>query len=146
MAFAAPIGGAKAAVDAMIAYYGVHPSSIHGDLYGATGWLKDFHISARQGPVGEGADWRWFRRDLPWARPAGPMTDPERLEFLKTQAEKFYELMYDSRNPRFEYREAVEAFEDAVGLAHKLGKAAEGETLAKRLEHVKAVYRSQFES
>ncbi len=145
MAFAAPLGQARIGVDAMIAYYGVHPSSIHGDIYEKADWLRDFHIEMRQGPVGEGQDWRWYRRDLPWSRPAGPMSDPERLEFLKTQAEKFYELMYDSRNPRFEYREAVEAFEDAVGLARKLGQAAQADALEKRLEHVKAVYRSQFE-
>lgn len=145
MAFAAPIGDSKSAVDAMTAYYGVHPSSVHGDIYAGTDWMRDFHVEARQGPVGEGQNWRWFRRDLPWSRPAGPMSDPERLEFLKSQAEKFYGLMYDSRNPRFEYREAKEAFEDAAGLARKLGKTAEAEALEKRLEHVKAVFRSQFE-
>lgn len=145
-AFGAAAADLKTVVDAMVAHYGFQPSSIHGDIYLDEGWLKDFHVEARPGPLGEGVRWHWYKRDLPWAVPAGPMTDSERLKFLVGQAEKFYGLMCDSKNPRFEFREAKEAFEDAIPLARKLGRASEAEALGKRLAYVKAVFKSRFDS
>ncbi|MBI4679583.1 MAG: hypothetical protein HY748_18585 [Elusimicrobia bacterium] len=81
---------------------------------------------------------------ITWEKPAGPMTDKERLAWLESQAEKFYDLMYDSRSPSFEYRESKEAFENAIALARKLGLEEKMTELSKRLEHVKAVYCKQF--
>ena len=89
-------------------------------------------------------EWRWFKRELPWEPPAGPRTDEEKLAWLKSQGELFYDRMYDSRNPNSEFREAKEAFEDAVVLARRLGRDGEAADLEERLEHVRAVFRSQF--
>ncbi|MBI5624602.1 MAG: hypothetical protein HY924_12555 [Elusimicrobia bacterium] len=139
------------AVDAMIAHYGVCASAGHGDVHASTGWMKDFHIRTEDGgrsvemPGSVIVAWRWFLRELPWEKPAGPMSDRDRLEWLTKQAEKFYELMYDSTRPGFEFRESKEAFEDAITLAWKLGLGDEAERLTKRLAHVKAVYAKQFE-
>ncbi|MFA6316839.1 MAG: hypothetical protein WC943_05415 [Elusimicrobiota bacterium] len=135
---------------AMIKHYGICPSRDHGDVHAGTDWLRDFHIQTKDG--GRSVEmkdstivnWRWFLRRLPWEKPAGPMTDRERLEWLTKSAEKFYELMYDSRGPNFEFRESKEAFEDAITLAWNLGLGEEAERLTKRLTHVKAVYTKQF--
>jgi hypothetical protein len=59
-------------------------------------------------------------------------------------AEKAYDQMYDSRNPAAEYSDLKDYFADAIGLARRAGLTAEVERLSKRLEHCKAVYRSQF--
>jgi len=42
------------------------------------------------------------------------------------------------------YSEAKEAFHDAVRAAEELGRAEKVAALRARLEHIKAVYRSQF--
>ena len=43
-----------------------------------------------------------------------------------------------------ELSEAKECYYDAIGLARRLGLVEETEALEKRLEHIKAVFRSQF--
>jgi hypothetical protein len=53
--------------------------------------------------------------------------------------------MYDSRNPRAEFRQAKEAFEDALALAGRMGRKAEESEIAERLRHVKAVFLKQFD-
>lgn len=137
-------------IDAMVKHYDISPSKGHGDIHASTAWTRDFHIDARDGgrsvemPASIIVNWRWFLRKLPWEKPAGPMTDRESLEWLTGQGEKFYDLMYDSRRPSNEYREAKEAFEDAIALAWKLGLGEEAERLTKRLAHIKAVYIRQF--
>jgi hypothetical protein len=42
------------------------------------------------------------------------------------------------------YRDAKEFFYDAIALTDELGLADDLDSLRKRLEHIQAVYRSQF--
>ena len=131
IALGALAGPSSEVVDALVAHFKISPSRMHGDIYAKTDWLKDFSIETRPGGraagqhAGEEVDWRWFKRELPWEPPAGPMTDGERLAWLKSQGESAYDRMYDSPQPGAEFRRAKEAFEDAVALAGKLGRAAE---------------------
>jgi len=68
-----------------------------------------------------------------------------RLRHLKALGEKYYDRMYESgRNANRFYSNAKDAFYDAIGLANELGMKEESEALSKRLEHIKAVFRSQF--
>jgi hypothetical protein len=69
----------------------------------------------------------------------------DRLRKLKALGEKYYDQMYESgRGANRCYSSAKGAFYDAIGLAHELGMKEEEEALSKRLEHIKAVFRSQF--
>lgn len=145
IAFGTPEGGRAEAVDAMIAHYQISPSpQTYGDLHADGRWMKEFWIEPRAGASARGLHWHWFKRELPWEPPAGPMSDAERLAWFKAQGEKAYDLMYDSRRPADEYRDAKDYFESAVELARRMGRDAEADELARRLEHVKAVFRSQF--
>jgi hypothetical protein len=68
-----------------------------------------------------------------------------RLRQLIVLGEKYYDQMYESgRGARHCYSNAKDAFYDAIGLAHELGMKEEAEALSKRLDHIKAVFRSQF--
>lgn len=96
---------------------------------------------------------RMFRRELPTppARPVPPVPKPfdqmdprERLAQLERWAEEAYDRMYETRSPSGEYSEAKENFHLAIQLARELGLADETARLEKRLEHIKAVHRSQF--
>jgi hypothetical protein len=66
------------------------------------------------------------------------------LEYLKAEGEKAYDRMYDSRYPTGEYADTKDWFRAAIQYAEENGMTEEVETLEKRLEHVKAVFRSQF--
>jgi hypothetical protein len=69
------------------------------------------------------------------------------LARCKEEAEKAYDGMYDAHSFRDAndcYRDAKDYFYAAIGHADDLGLPDEAETLRKRLEHVKAVFRSQF--
>ena len=71
----------------------------------------------------------------------------QQLERLKAMGEKAYDEMYEVHSQRevnASYRDAKDAFDDAIGLARGLGLAQEAEALSERLAHIKAVYRSQF--
>ncbi len=75
------------------------------------------------------------------------MTDEERLRFFEAKAEQAYDEMYDAITPgdaAARYSDAKEALYDAIGLARGLGRSAEAARLEARLDHIKAVYRSQF--
>jgi hypothetical protein len=68
-----------------------------------------------------------------------------RLRKLTALGEKYYDQMYESgRGANGCYSNAKDAFYDAISLANELGLKEEAEALSKRLEHVKAVFRSQF--
>ncbi|HSK43418.1 MAG TPA: hypothetical protein VLA83_05965 [Candidatus Binatia bacterium] len=68
-----------------------------------------------------------------------------RLRKLIALGEKYYDQMYESgRRANSCYSSAKDAFYDAIGLANELGLKEEAETLSKRLDHIKAVFRSQF--
>lgn len=69
------------------------------------------------------------------------------LERVKALGEKAYDDMYEEHSSSGAtacYSDAKECFYDAISLANKLGLKDEAEALAKRLEHIKAVFRSQF--
>ena len=71
----------------------------------------------------------------------------QQLEHLKALGEKAYDDMYEAHSPSGAtacYSDAKECYYDAIGLARRLGLDEEVEALTKRLEHIKAVFRSQF--
>lgn len=70
-----------------------------------------------------------------------------RLTRCKQFGEKAYDDLYEAHShsgARGCYSDAKEAFYDAIGLAEELGLPEEAESLRKRLDHIKAVFRSQF--
>jgi hypothetical protein len=68
-----------------------------------------------------------------------------RLRQLTALGEKYYDQMYESgQGARHCYSNAKDAFYDAISLANELGMKEEAEALSKRLDHIKAVFRSQF--
>ncbi len=68
-----------------------------------------------------------------------------RLRQLKALGEKYYDRMYESsRGANHCYSNAKDAFSDAISVATELEMKEEAEALSKRLEHIKAVFRSQF--
>lgn len=68
------------------------------------------------------------------------------LRRCKSLGEKYYDQMYE--HSRFGttglYSNAKEAFYDAISTANELGLKQEADELSKRLDHIKAVFRSQF--
>jgi hypothetical protein len=59
--------------------------------------------------------------------------------------EKYYDQMYETRLSKTGlYSDVKDTFIDAISLANKLGLSEYAEALDKRLEHIKAVFRSQF--
>ena len=69
------------------------------------------------------------------------------LEHLKKLGEQYYDDMYEAhsfRDANACYRDAKDYFYDAIALAGQLELKEEAEALSKRLDHIKAVYRSQF--
>jgi hypothetical protein len=67
------------------------------------------------------------------------------LRKCKALGEKYYDQMYESRlGPTGLYSNAKDAFRDAISAAERLGLKEEARALEERLEHVKAVFRSQF--
>ena len=67
-----------------------------------------------------------------------------RIAACEALAEKAYDAMYETRYPAGEYSDLKDYFAEAIRLAQRAGLTAEAERLGKRLEHCKAVYRSQF--
>lgn len=68
-----------------------------------------------------------------------------RLRQLNALGEKHYDQMYESgQGARYCYSNAKDAFYDAISLANELGMKEEADRLSKRLDHIKAVFRSQF--
>ena len=69
------------------------------------------------------------------------------LAHCKECGEKAYDDMYEVhsfRDATVCYSDAKEFFREAIRLADELGLTSEVDLLNKRLEHIKAVYRSQF--
>jgi hypothetical protein len=80
----------------------------------------------------------------PIGRHGGAATAIARLE---EAAEASYALMYDAKTPSdatAHYSDAKEALYDAIAAARQAGQSATAQRLEKRLEHIKAVFRSQF--
>jgi|HubBroStandDraft_5_1064220.scaffolds.fasta_scaffold486647_2 hypothetical protein len=73
--------------------------------------------------------------------------DSAELQRLVAMGEKAYDDMYEVHSQREIdacYRDAKDWYYEAIGLARRLGLAAEAEALSRRLEHIKAVFRHQF--
>jgi hypothetical protein len=69
------------------------------------------------------------------------------LARCREMGERAYDGMYEAHSFRDAndcYRDAKEFFYDAIGLADELGLADNQDSLRKRLEHIKEVFRSQF--
>lgn len=67
------------------------------------------------------------------------------LRACKALGEKAYDQMYEtSGSTTGLYSDAKEAFYDAIRLADELGLHEESAELSARLDHIKAVFRSQF--
>ena len=75
------------------------------------------------------------------------MSDAVLLIWFEAKAEAAYDEMYDARTPgdaTARYSDAKEFFRSAIRVARELGWEDTAATLEARLEHVKAVFRSQF--
>ena len=72
------------------------------------------------------------------------MEPGERLRALERQAEAHYDAMYETRYPAGDYADAKDAFAEAIALARQMGDDATAIRLEARLQHIKAVFRSQF--
>jgi hypothetical protein len=76
------------------------------------------------------------------------MTAPDdalrQMAEYEAAAEKVYDEMYHTRYPVGCYSELKDLFAYAIGAAMRAGRPEDVERLNKRLEHCKAVYRSQF--
>lgn len=101
-------------------------------LSGARAMLTVLPVKETPADVG----WERSERDL---KIAG-------LRKCKALGEKYYDQMYE--HSRFGttglYSSAKEAFYDAISTANELGMKEEADELSKRLDHIKAVFRSQF--
>jgi hypothetical protein len=72
------------------------------------------------------------------------MEPSEYLRELERRAEAHYDAMYETRYPAGDFASAKDAFGDAIALAHRVGDEVTAKRLEARLEHIKAVFRSQF--
>ncbi len=68
------------------------------------------------------------------------------LRKCKALGEKYYDQMYESSRLGVNglYSSAKDAFYDAISMANELGMKEEAAELSKRLDNIKAVFRSQF--
>jgi hypothetical protein len=67
-----------------------------------------------------------------------------RIAQLEALAEQAYDEMYGTRSPAGSYSDMKDCFAEAIGVAERAGLAAEAKRLHARLDHCRAVYRSQF--
>jgi hypothetical protein len=75
------------------------------------------------------------------------MTEPSgraELEEWERRAEAAYSEMYEARRAKEPYEDACFAFARAIEAAQRLGLKDEVARLNRRVEHVRAVYNSQF--
>lgn len=81
------------------------------------------------------------------------MNDQERRDRLARLSEctrlgeDAYDQLYEPRthtNPAGHYSDAKDFFAEAIGLARELGLDDQALALSERLDHIKAVFRSQF--
>ena len=69
------------------------------------------------------------------------------LAHCKAQGEKAYDEMYEAHSfehARACYNESKDFFGEAIKLAEELGMVDEASSIMQRLDHIKAVFRSQF--
>jgi len=71
----------------------------------------------------------------------------DRLNECIRRGEDAYDQLYDPRthtHPAGHYSDAKDFFGEAIGLAQELDLTEQAQTLSDRLQHIKAVFRSQF--
>jgi hypothetical protein len=74
----------------------------------------------------------------------GDPTSRADLDEWERRAEKAYSEMYEARRAKEPYEDACFAFARAIEAAQRLGLTAEVERLTRRVDHIRAVYNSQF--
>jgi pyruvate carboxylase len=72
------------------------------------------------------------------------MSSRELIAMFEASAEEAYDRMYESSIPAGCYSDFKDDFASAIGVAERAGLTEEAERLQKRLDHCRAVYRSQF--
>jgi len=72
------------------------------------------------------------------------MPDEPHYKKLERRGEEIYDEMYETSNPLGYLSEIKECFEGAIAAAESSGLSEEAQRLRKRLDHIVAVYRSQF--
>jgi hypothetical protein len=76
--------------------------------------------------------------------PEPKTTSRELIAVFEASAEEAYDRMYESSIPAGCYSDFKDDFASAIGTAKRAGLTEEAGPLTKRLEHCRAVYRSQF--
>jgi hypothetical protein len=66
------------------------------------------------------------------------------LDEWERRAEAAYSEMYEARRAKEPYEDACFAFARAIEAAQRLGLAGDVARLNRRVEHIRAVYNSQF--
>ena len=74
----------------------------------------------------------------------GESSDRAALDEWETRAEDAYSEMYEARRAKEPYEDACFAFARAIDAAQRLGLKDEVARLSQRVEHIRAVYNSQF--
>jgi hypothetical protein len=74
------------------------------------------------------------------------LTKSDRIAFeeWERRAEEAYAEMYEARRAKEPYEDACFAFARAIEAAQRLGLNEEAARLERRVEHIRAVYNSQF--
>ncbi|HEV2956716.1 MAG TPA: hypothetical protein VGX95_11410 [Xanthobacteraceae bacterium] len=71
-------------------------------------------------------------------------SDRAELAEWERRAEEAYAQMYEARRAKEPYEDACFAFARAIEAAQRLGRNEEVARLNRRIEHIRAVYNSQF--
>ena len=66
------------------------------------------------------------------------------LDAWERRAEESYAQMYEARRAKEPYEDACLQFARAIEVAQRLGLDQEVARLTRRVEHIRAVYNSQF--
>ena len=85
----------------------------------------------------------WARRLMGWRGKAKTPEEP-RYKHFERVGEEIYDEMYETSGSRGYLSEIKECFESAIAAAESDGLTDEAQRLQARLDHIVAVYRSQF--
>jgi len=86
---------------------------------------------------------RWWRRLAGWRRQPKTEAEPP-YKKLERLGEQIYDEMYETSSSRGYLSEIKECFTAAIDAAESEGLSDEARRLRARLDHIVAVYRSQF--
>jgi hypothetical protein len=87
--------------------------------------------------------WSWVLRVI-GRRRKPKIPDEPPYKKLERRGEEIYDEMYETRSPHGYLSEIKECFNAAIDAAEADGLSAEAQRLQARLDHIVAVYRSQF--